>query len=587
MRFGLFYEHQLPRPWREDAEARLLRDALDQIELADALGYDCAWAVEHHFLEEYSHSSAPEVFLAAASQRTGNIRLGHGVVQLPPGVNHPARTAERIATLDLVSGGRVEFGTGESSSGAELGGFGIQRSRKREQWSDAIDAITRMFVETPFAGWDSPWMRMPVRNVIPKPAQKPHPPLWVACSRRDTIHLAARRGMGALSFSFAEPEDAARWVEEYYALLAGPECRPAGFAVNANVAVVLPMMVHADEAVAFERGMPGARFFGQALAHYYGGAAHEPGRTDLARQFADRRTQDRPEPVEARSDDFSVATASPLALRVVEAATGSVRGAIGTPDQVRELLERYERAGVDQVIFVMQAGGTRHEHICEALELFAGEVMPGFRERGPAAESAKAERLAPAVAAALARRDPPRVAPAGSRIDERAELSRAGAPATPELRRGAAARGRRLAAASGRRLVAGGLAVAVRNRDDATLERRFGSPRAQRLILTALARGMRPQRGADLRADVDFELTGATVAASTWTLRIHGGDVTVSAGPSAERSLLLRLPLATLLRVMAGEAGLAALATNPAVAADGDLTLLQRLGEMLGAPSPY
>ena len=108
---------------RTDSEYQLIQDALEQIELADALGIEYVWEVEHHFLEEYSHSSAPEVFLAAASQRTKNIRLGHGIVQTPPPFNHPARIAERIAMLDLVSNGRVDFGTGESSSEAELGGF--------------------------------------------------------------------------------------------------------------------------------------------------------------------------------------------------------------------------------------------------------------------------------------------------------------------------------------------------------------------------------------------------------------------------------------------------------------------------------
>src|SRR5437588_940442 len=199
MRFGIFYEHQLPRPWTERSEADLLSDALEQVVLADRLGFDYVWAVEHHFLEEYSHSSAPEVFLAAASQRTEQIRLGHGIVNLMPQVNHPARVAERIATLDLVSGGRVDFGTGESSSAAELGGVLIDRARKREMWGDSMDAITRMFVEEPFAGWESEHAAMPPRNVLPKPLQKPHPPLGVACSRRETIHLAGRTGIGALS----------------------------------------------------------------------------------------------------------------------------------------------------------------------------------------------------------------------------------------------------------------------------------------------------------------------------------------------------------------------------------------------------
>ena len=116
MKFGIFYEHQLPRPWDEGAEHKLLKDALEQVELADRLGFDYVWEVEHHFLEEYSHSSAPEVFLAAASQRTSKIRLGHGIVLLPSAYNHTARVVERINTLDLLSDGRVDFGTGESLS---------------------------------------------------------------------------------------------------------------------------------------------------------------------------------------------------------------------------------------------------------------------------------------------------------------------------------------------------------------------------------------------------------------------------------------------------------------------------------------
>src|SRR3954466_11268420 len=120
MRFGIFYEHQLPRPWDDGAEQRLIADALEQVELADKVGFDYVWEVEHHFLEEYSHSSASDVFLAAASQRPPNIPRGFGLLPLPPGYQHPARVAETVAMLDLVSGGRVEFGTGETSSGMEL-----------------------------------------------------------------------------------------------------------------------------------------------------------------------------------------------------------------------------------------------------------------------------------------------------------------------------------------------------------------------------------------------------------------------------------------------------------------------------------
>ncbi|MGH9300778.1 MAG: LLM class flavin-dependent oxidoreductase [Acidimicrobiales bacterium] len=400
MKFGIFYEHQLPRPWSEDAEHKLLKDALDQVELADKLGIDYVWEVEHHFLEEYSHSSAPEVFLAAASQRTSRIRLGHGIVQLPLGFNHTARVAERVATLDLISDGRVDFGTGESSSEAELGGFGVDRETKRDQWEEALDAVTRMFTETPFAGYEGKYLTMPPRNVVPKPLQKPHPPLWVACSRRETIHLAATKGIGALSFSFIEPAMAKEWVDDYYATLASPECVPGGLAVNPNVAVVIPFMCHADEATAIERGLDGGHFFGYSLAHYYVFGDHAPGKTDVWEEFQARRADfgfDR---------EIAAQTGGNIAAQVYQEGFGSLRGAVGTPDQIRNLMKGYAEAGVDQVILVSQAGKNRHEHICESLELFAREVMPELHDGEESREKAKAERLAPAIEAALARREP-------------------------------------------------------------------------------------------------------------------------------------------------------------------------------------
>lgn len=405
MKVGIFYEHQLPRPWAEDDEHRLLSDALEQVELADRIGIDHVWEVEHHFLEEYSHSSAPEVFLAAASQRTSRIRLGHGIVQLPLGFNHPARVAERIATLDLISGGRVDFGTGESSSEAELGGFGVDRATKRDQWSESLDAVTAMMVETPFAGYDGEYLHMPPRNVVPKPLQRPHPPLWVACSRRETIHLAATKGIGALSFSFVEPSDAKAWVDDYYATLASDECVPAGFAVNANLAVVLPYMCHRDEETAIERGLDGGHFFGYSLGHYYVYGNHTPGRTNVWDEFQANRSQ--------YGFDRKVAsrTGQPLGAQLMEEGLGALRGAIGTPAQVRELMAAYADAGVDQVILVSQSGRNRHEDICESLELFGSEILPQVHEGEEERERAKAERLAPAFAAAMGRRMPARPAP--------------------------------------------------------------------------------------------------------------------------------------------------------------------------------
>jgi alkanesulfonate monooxygenase SsuD/methylene tetrahydromethanopterin reductase-like flavin-dependent oxidoreductase (luciferase family) len=399
MRFGLFYEHQLPRPWHPDAERQLIQDALDQIELADRLGFHAVWEVEHHFLEEYSHSSAPEVFLAAASQRTRRIRLGHGIIQTAPAYNHPARTAERVAMLDLVSNGRVDFGSGESSSIAEMGGFGIEPGYKRAMWREGLEVTIRCMTEEPFGGVQGKYVQMPPRNVVPKPVQRPHPPLWVACSRRDTILLAAELGLGALTFAFVDPEEAHQWLGDYEKVLA-ERCVPIGHTVTAEVACVTSMMVHPDEREAIARGLEGSNFFGFSLGHYYIFGDHVPGRTDVWREFERKR--------EAMGYSPEVAVAleqERLGAKLVAGGQArGLRGAVGTPDQVREFLRRYEEAGVDQVIFVMQAGRNRHEHICESLELFGREILPEFEERDGELREAKAKRLAPVIEAALARR---------------------------------------------------------------------------------------------------------------------------------------------------------------------------------------
>jgi alkanesulfonate monooxygenase SsuD/methylene tetrahydromethanopterin reductase-like flavin-dependent oxidoreductase (luciferase family) len=400
VKFGIFYEHQLPRPWSSDSEYRLIQDALEQIEYADKIGIDYAWEVEHHFLEEYSHSSAPEVFLAAASQRTRRIRLGHGIVQTPPAFNHPARIAERISMLDLVSNGRAEFGTGESSSEAELGGFMIDPADKRAMWEEGLRVAVRCMTEEPFTGFSGKHVTMPPRNVVPKPRQKPHPPLWVACSRRDTIRLAAQHAMGALAFAFVDPEEARYWADDYYATLAR-EGVPIGDAVNANLACVTTFMCHGDEDEAMRRGIEGANFFGYSLAHYYVFGRHQPARTSVWDEFQARRAEQGYDPeaviLAAQNDDR-------LGAKVVEQGVGGLRGAVGTPDQIREYLRRYEECGVDQVIFCFQAGKNRHEHIMEALELFGREVLPEFADQSESRERDKEKRLAPVIDAVMERK---------------------------------------------------------------------------------------------------------------------------------------------------------------------------------------
>ncbi|HEX2815489.1 MAG TPA: LLM class flavin-dependent oxidoreductase [Phenylobacterium sp.] len=385
MRFGIFYEHQLPKPWNDGDEARLFHQALEQVVLADRLGYDYAWEVEHHFLEEYSHSSAPEVFLAACAALTKTIRVGHGIRQVIPNYNHPARTAEGLATLDIISNGRLDFGIGEGATRLELGGFAIPAKEKRALALEAAEQIANMMVMDPYPGFEGRGFSFPCRNVVPKPVQKPHPPMWMACTNRDTIKVAAANGVGALAFSFVNPEEARDWAEIYYGIIKSDECVPLGRSVNANMAMVSNFSVHPDRAEAVRRGQEGFEFFSYAVNAL---VAHDaiPGRSSLFADFQASR---------ARSDEEIIAA--------TRAAARNANG-IGTPADIRDHIRAFSDAGVDQVIFLQQAGRNKHEHICQSLELFAAEVMGEFKAEVAEREAKKAAELAPYIAAAMARK---------------------------------------------------------------------------------------------------------------------------------------------------------------------------------------
>lgn len=398
MKFGLFYELQLPKPygsddWNADDEHRIIKETLDQIELADKLGFDYIFEVEHHSLEEYAHSSAPEVVLAAASQRTKNIRLGHGITLTAPPYNHPARVAERISTLDLVSDGRVEFGTGESSSWNELDAFGVPWDEKKAMWEEGTRVAVRMMSEQPFLGYEGDYVNFPARNVIPKPKQKPHPPLWVAGGRRETVMNAARLGMGSLGFSFETPEEADERVASYWRLIR-EECRPIGLAVNPALIVLSQFACARTESEAIRRGGDGGPFFSYSLNHYYNpmtGPHHKHARTNLMTQFTDTPEAQRLAMLNARSQDqladlvraeASIATREPEnenARALFRAARS--QSAVGTPDQVREFASRYEDAHQDVMLFIAQAGSRKHEDIMESIDLFGRTVLPEFKER--------------------------------------------------------------------------------------------------------------------------------------------------------------------------------------------------------------
>jgi alkanesulfonate monooxygenase SsuD/methylene tetrahydromethanopterin reductase-like flavin-dependent oxidoreductase (luciferase family) len=393
VKFGLFYELQLPKPadqdqWDPDAERRIYHEMLDQVELADKLGFDYVFEVEHHFLEEYSHSSAPEMMMAALSQRTKNIRLGHGIVLTPPPYNPPARVAERISALDILSNGRVEFGTGESASDMELGGFGVERGLKKAMWEEAAREIANMMVDVPYAGFKGEFFSMPERNVIPKPVQKPHPPMWVAASRRETTMVAARFGIGSLGFGFETPEELGERALEYYRLIR-EECMPIGHAINPALAVLSSFMCANSDEQAVHRSANGPGFFSYSLGYYYNpltGGRHQPGRQNLYRQFSAL-------PQEERDGRRTLQNARLLTQQeisekepeeeVQRALFRAARSgqAIGTPDTIRKNIKKYEDQHLDVLVLTAQSGDRKHEDIMEAIDLFGTKVLPDFKER--------------------------------------------------------------------------------------------------------------------------------------------------------------------------------------------------------------
>jgi alkanesulfonate monooxygenase SsuD/methylene tetrahydromethanopterin reductase-like flavin-dependent oxidoreductase (luciferase family) len=370
VKIGVFYELQTPRPWRPESEHAVIKEALEQIELADRIGIDYVWAVEHRFLEEYCHCAAPEVLLAAASQRTQNIRLGHGIMLTAPRFNHPARVAERIATLDHVSDGRVEFGTGEATSDIELDGFNISRETKRAAWEEGLRAAVAMMTDDIYAGHEGEHLSMPRRSVVPKPYQKPHPPLWVACNRGPKIAEAAQLGLGALNFSFGvRPELATRYATTYADAMRD-RCEPLGKTINANLAVVTGFACTNNTAEAQE-AFKAMKFFQHAINFYFNPGQKMPANIDLRESFG---------------DGMNVAN--------VDHADPASLGIFGPPASVAESLKAYEASGVDQVILLSQVGGYPHDKIMASLELFGREILPGIKERDRAHEAKRLDRLA-------------------------------------------------------------------------------------------------------------------------------------------------------------------------------------------------
>jgi alkanesulfonate monooxygenase SsuD/methylene tetrahydromethanopterin reductase-like flavin-dependent oxidoreductase (luciferase family) len=363
VKFGLIYELQMQKPWSQDQESRTYHEALGQIELADKLGFDYVWEVEHHFLEEYSHSSAPEVFLAAVSQRTENIRIGHGVALLPYPFNHPIRVAERAAALDIISNGRVDLGTGRSITEQELGGFGIDPADSRPMWEEGIEMIPRMWREEAFS-WEGKYFSVPPRNVLPKPIQKPHPPLWMACTQPESFWIAGSKGLGALSFGFIAPGVLEASLMSYREAV--KDAKPVGAFVNNQFAATTFACVASTDEEALEFGRPAAEFFQESIGILFVPWARKKDAPSTYQYYVSLAQMVEERLKSGQGSNFEDAWQS-----------GTL--CIGTPERCRNVVQKYVDTGADQLILMVQAGRIPHEKAMQTIKLFGEEVIPAFR----------------------------------------------------------------------------------------------------------------------------------------------------------------------------------------------------------------
>ena len=370
MKFGMLYELQIPKPWHPKSEYNVFWEALEQIVLAEEMGFEYVWVVEHHFLTEFAHCCSPEVFLGGLSQRTSKIRLGHGVVLLP--VNHPVRVAEYVASLDIMSNGRVEFGTGRSGTPYQLSPFDIDLKDTRAMWEEAVRIIPQMWTEEIFSHQGT-YYNIPPREVIPKPIQQPHPPIWVACTQEETFRLAGACGIGALCFTIGNPGQLESRVKTYREAI--KTANPAGKFVNNQVAAFT--IAYCDEnngrgrEIGAEAGM--WYFTHSSTRHSNDWSGVDPGSVPEDYKYHVNRE---------KNESHRRADANPEELLD----NGSF--CAGDPDACIRGIERYEAMDIDQIMPIFQAGRIPHEKVMQSIRLFGKYVIPYFREKEKRAQQA-------------------------------------------------------------------------------------------------------------------------------------------------------------------------------------------------------
>ncbi len=374
MKFSMIFEAQIVDTSRK-AEQQVMHESVEQAVLAEQMGFDKVWAVEHHCLKWYAHMSAPETFLAFVAGKTQRIRIGHGVVCLPHRMNHPVKVAERVAMLDILSEGRVEFGIGKGGTPQEAGAFQTEMDEIPAQLEESARMIPRMWSEEVFEH-DSPTMKIPPRPILPKPMQDPHPPMYMACTREDSLNQAGEWGLGALVLGFGGPEDIAKKNEVYRAAVKRrtPDSQIPDFPVE-HLSALCPAVVLDDNAKARAIGLRGQRFFTEAIGHWYSldGSAPEP-RAEIADMSDEEalRTQGEALVAYLHEEKIEVGTES----------TGlyNPNHAYGSVDAARGYVQRLVEAGADEIMFLIQMGTVPQWAALETIRNLGEKVIPEFRD---------------------------------------------------------------------------------------------------------------------------------------------------------------------------------------------------------------
>lgn len=398
MQFDIFCEVQRAKPWGKDHERSLILDTIDEARAAERAGFSTWWQVEHHGTPEFSHSSAPELLLTAIAMKTHRLRIGHAGVLAPFRINGPWRVAERAAVLDILSDGRFEMGLAKSG-GKEFETFGANPDTARDELREALTVIPRMWCDEVFS-WNSPLLKMPERELVPRPLQKPHPRLWQTATSTEAFQMAGELGVGVLGSILFGPLDYVKNMFDVYDKAAAASSKPVGRTVNHQKGIFAFVHVAETRKQAIESGAALSTLW---YAHIAPIAFKVPRplmwdiirqglSPQLARNVLDQRSAAGSDPTEfadtpnelpviallkkmARGEKVSFEEAH----EVVEPLDSAI---IGDPEHCLKKMQKFAAIGTDRLMCLMQFGHVAHEDVLRSIRLTGDQLIPQFADRG-------------------------------------------------------------------------------------------------------------------------------------------------------------------------------------------------------------